>query len=64
VKAAVWLSNKGRADAFDLSPRQLVFAVLTERDEQRAEMLRAAQSTRIGQADSKDYKKAIEELTK
>jgi hypothetical protein len=64
VKAAVWLSNKGRADAFDLSPRQLVFAVLCERDEQRAEMLRVAQATRIGLADSKSYNKAVEELSK
>jgi hypothetical protein len=55
--------NRGRADAYDLSPRRLVFAVLAERDEEKSELRRMAYAARLGQADDKGWSKAMKELT-
>lgn len=62
VKSAAWLKNRGRADAMDLSPKELVFAVMVEREEQEAALMRMAVAARLGQADEKGWKKAMEEM--
>jgi hypothetical protein len=37
VKSATWLANAGRSDAFDLSPKQIAWAVrVAEEDQRRA----------------------------
>ena len=59
LKAATWLKNRGRADAFDLSPAQIDFAVRVEHEHDRATLFQNAISTAVGTNGKEKHFEAI-----